>query len=229
MKYIVTITDEGIDRTCYKGGGWDFTPYGYAISSTDILSDITVLDEGTVTDVALTTLKKMNKSLYLGDSNIWYSNQFSFITKCNDVSLIHKIVVPSNASQEDKIIKTVYFLYKNTHISEEPFLYAVAYAVNDIEYKANTLYSDFFTFTLTTAHKKADKMYLDYSFPEFIYEHNTQLTDETHIDLLATDGSRKMSGILNYSKTRTFETYDLVDKEYVDSVIAVLKSNNNLR
>lgn len=240
-KFIPIITNEAMDKICYKGGGWDITPYAYAVSSTDILADITRDDA--FEENAKRILKEITKTTYNADTNIWYSCPFTYVTKVNDESLVHRIVIPTNAlSSGSKDIKTIYFLYKNKHTFDEIFLYAIAY-VKDIEeigkgilYEAGTIKSYFFTFSVST-NKNLNNFYLDYSYPELIELHN--LSDihnldsdkkEVHEGLLARDGSRNLTGLLNYKDNKTFtEDNQLVSKEYVDNQIAILKSYNNLR
>ena len=72
---------------------------------------------------------------------------------------------------------------------------------------------------------------VNYTYPQEISDHNT--TEDAHSLLLKRDGSRDITGnFLTYSGTRDFSSasdYVLVSKEYVDSLITKLKSDNNLR
>ena len=244
-KFIPCVTNEGTDKSCYKGGGWDFTPMFYAISSTDILSPYIV--DGVISIEGLKALKTISKETMQYDGNIWYRNNFSFVTKANDSTLTHRIVIPTNAlttgSQE---IKTIYFVYKNTQVYDEQYVYAVACAKESILYEAGTSKSYFFTFTLSKD-KNVNNFFINYSYPELIEEHNqdenahvynlklnkntNQIDKKVREDaLLLRNGDVTATNFLKYNNSKTFsDDRELVSKEYVDSVIANLKYYNDLR
>ena len=245
-KFISVVTDEAMQKICYTGGGWQLSPYQFSISKTDILAGIQVVDEqGNPTEEAMDRLKTYTTSDMQADTdNVWCGPlPFSSIEKANndknadgtyrDNSVLnHHIVIPPNldvTTTED--IKTIYFLYKAE--DGEIFLYAIAYAVEDMKYEVGVTQSLFFNFTVANARTVADVDFVvNYLYPSEINDHNF---DENAHDILTHQlvdraGTKTITGTLMYSGDRTFTSdYQLVSKAYVDALIAQLKADNNLR
>ena len=228
-KFISAITDEAMQKICYSGGGWTLQPYKYVISETDILKNISILDEsGKVSDEAYEVLLSYTTSDAQEDRSIggWHEDTFSSISKANSTTLTHHIMIPSDVDVEtNKNIKTIYFFYRSE--DEEIFLYAIAYSLDTLVYERGVIQSLFFTFTVNnTKFTNNLNFKIDYSFPREISDHNT--SEDVHDTLVKRDGSRIITGTLEYNGDRTFTDYQLVSKQYVDSIIAKLKQDNNL-
>ena len=100
-KFITVITDEAMQKICYEGGGWILSPFQFAVSETDVLKNTTVLDErGNVTDEAYEKLTSLTTSDMMADisgaNNVWCQLPFSSITKANDTTLNHNVIIPSD-------------------------------------------------------------------------------------------------------------------------------------
>jgi hypothetical protein len=238
-QFITVITDEAMQKICYDGGGWILSPFEFAISETDVLSGIQVLTpEGDVSDEALEKLNSLNTQDMMNDINnskVWCQLPFSSIMQANSTTLNHHIVIPPDLDvTSNKTIKTIYFKYKNNF--NEVFLYAVAYAIDTedtagITYEIGVTQSFFFTFTVTNASVGENvKFKVNYVYPQDIDDHN--YNEDVHENLLKRDGSRSVTGnYLAYNSDRDFSragNYALVTKGYVDSLINILKQNNNL-
>ena len=233
-KFISAITDEAMQKICYVGGGWTLQPYQYIVSETDILDGTVIFDDdGKVTEEAYEkllsfTTSDMQDDVSKGSDVAWHQEAFSSITKANETTLTHHIVIPPNVDvPSNKTIKTIYFLYKSQ--DEEIFLYAIAYAVEDVIYEKGITQSLFFNFTVTNTKYVDDINFtLNYSYPNEIADHNT--SENVHDNLVRRDGSKTITGTLMYSGERSFTSpYQLVSKEYIDSLIEKLKADNGLR
>lgn len=229
-KFVTAITDEAMQRICYTGGGWELTPYQFAVSSKDVLNGITIYDDqGEVTDEAKIALTEMNSNDLNKDTHIWCQFPFSSLIQDQTVknTLQHHLVIPGNASSVERDIKTIYFIY--TPHDGEPFLYAVAVAPEVIVYEPNVTQSFFFNFTVTNNFNTNDVTFtVDYTYPQAIDDHNNDVN--AHSNFVSRDGTRDITGTLRYSGEREFTSdYQLVSKKYVDELIRVLKAQNNLR
>ena len=234
-KFITVITDEAMQKICYEGGGWILSPFQFAVSETDVLKNTTVLDErGNVTDEAYEKLTSLTTSDMMADisgaNNVWCQLPFSSITKANDTTLNHNVIIPSDYGvKTNKTIKTIYFKYQNN--DGEIFLYAVAYAIEDITDEIGVTQSFYFTFSVANRRSIDDVTFtVNYTYPQEISDHNT--TEDAHSLLVKRDGSRTITGVLSYSGPRDFSSesgYVLVSKDYVDKLIAKLKADNNLK
>jgi len=232
-KFITVITDEAMQKICYEGGGWTITPYQFKVSDTDILEGVQVLDgSGNVTDEAMEKLlafntAKMEEDRTAPGNHVWCEKPFQSIRKANENTLSHHVVIPPDLEYSSKTIKVIYFIYKAEN--EDPFLYGLAYALEDIIYEAGITQSFFFTFTVANSKTVQDIEYvINYTYPDEISDHNT--SPDVHDNLLKRDGTRSITGTLQYSGDREFDSdFQLVSKRYVDMLIAELKANNNLR
>jgi len=238
-KFITVITDEAMQKICYEGGGWVLTPYEFAVSETDVLDGIQVIDPLTEepTPEALEKLNSLNTQSMMDDINnnkVWCQLPFSSIVQANATTLNHHVVIPPDLDvTSNKTIKTIYFKYQSN--ANEVFLYAIAYAVDTedsygITYEIGVTQSFFFTFTVANQSSiDIVKFQVNYTYPQDIDDHN--LSDDVHDNMLKRDGSRTATNFLNYSGYRDFSTagnYALVSKDYVDNLIAKLKRDNNL-
>lgn len=235
IKFLSVVTDEAMQKICYEGGGWDLNPYRFAISETDYLDGIIELDaEGNVTneDECLEKLCSLSTDDMMKDINkastVWCNMPFSTVSKANNNSLNHHIVIPPDLDvTSNKAIKTIYFIYQ-AH-NGETFLYGLAYAVGSRIYELGITQSMYFTFTVSNARYVDNVTYtVNYTYPQEIEDHNN--TEDVHTNLVKRDGSRTITGTLMYSGSREYSNnYQLVSKEYVDKLIAKLKSDNNLK
>lgn len=234
-KWITVITDEAMQKICYEGGGWTLSPYKFAISETDVLRNITPVDpNGFITDdaydkLASTTTADMQEDI-INTQNVWCLEPFSSITKSGNNSLMHHIVVPANLPDviSSKAVKTIYFQYQANN--GEIFLYAVAYAVEDVLYEVGITQSFYFNFTVSNTLYTGDTKYVvNYTYPQDISDHNT--ADNVHDNLLKIDGSRPARGALSYAAGVTPKVdSDLVPKSYVDNLIrGLISANPNLK
>lgn len=234
-KFISAITDEAMQKICYEGGGWVLTPFEFSVSETDLLDGIAQIDaDGNLLneDECLQKLTSLNTSDMMDDiqsgGRVWCTLPFSSVTKANSTTLSHHVLIPPDISIiGEKKVKTIYFKYQNNE--GEIFLYAVACALADNTYEVGVTQSLFFTFTVSNS-KYMDGVNFDinYTYPQEISDHNTAV--DVHDNLVRRDGSKTITGTLMYSGNREFTSdFQLVSKEYVDSLIRELKLNNNLR
>lgn len=239
LKFISVITDEAMQKICFTEGGWDLQPFQWAVSNTDILNGITIIDEdGNITDAAWNKLTSLTTSDMMKDFDIgkWHQQAFSSVIKINSITLKHHIVIPANvpvSSNQD--IKVIYFLYNPHGDDEAPFLYAVAYALDDIIYEPGVTQSFYFDFSVTnTAYTGTDKTFsVNYIYPNEIADHNTADVElnEIHDGLVDRAGNRVITGNLTYDSNVVIENANdlsLVPKIYVDNLIAKLKADNGL-
>ena len=238
-KFISVITDEAMQKICYTEGGWDLQPFQWAVSNTDILSGIPIYDDdGDITPEAWEKLTSFTTSDMMADFDIgkWHQQSFSSIIKINTETLKHHVVIPANVSvSSNKDIKVIYFLYSPHADGEAPFLYAIAYAVEDVIYEPGITQSFYFDFTVTnTAYVDTDKTFsVNYIYPNEIADHNTCDVElgEIHDGLVDRQGNRSITGILKYDNDidiTNIPTNALVPKAYVDNIIAKLKADNDL-
>ena len=220
-EFVSAITDEAMERICYNGGGWELTPFQFAVSEKDVLEGVPSIIDGTgrITDVAYEKLKEMTTDDLNSDDLIWCQLPFSSCSKVNDMTLAHHITIPPNLTIDSdfKKVKTIYFLYK-AH-DESIFLYAVARALEDIEYENGIVQSHFFNFTVTNANTSSEVDFLiNYTYPTDIESHNTDVN--SHENLVSRDGSRNIEGILAYDQSFNFtNSKQLVSKQYVDDLV----------
>lgn len=239
-KFISVITDEAMQKICYTEGGWDLTPFQWAVSDTDILNGMPIYDdEGEVTDEVWNKLTSFTTSDMMKDFNAggkWHQQSFSSIIKINTETLKHHVLIPSNVSvSTNKDIKVIYFLYSPHAESEAPFLYAIAYAVTDVIYEPGITQSFYFDFTVTnTEYVDTDKTFsVNYIYPNEIADHNTADVElnEIHDGLVDRAGNRSITGILHYDSSVSIDSANentLVSKKYVDGLIRTLKEKNGL-
>lgn len=231
-KFISAITDEAMQRICYNGGGWELTPYRFAVSSTDVLEGITVYSGNAVTEEAQTKLKELTSNYMNSDSGVWCELPFSSLIQDqqNKNVLQHHLIIPATQSSSEKTIKTIYFIY-SPH-EGNPFLYAVAYAPTAITFEPGVTQSFFFNFKVTNGDNDNDATYvINYTYPQEIDDHNNDLTAHGSLfnNCIMRDGTKTITGTLMYSGDRTFTNdFQLVSKGYVDNIINTLKSNNHL-
>ena len=231
-QFISAITDEAMQKICYStggsGSGWTLKPYEFAISSTDILSgysDSQIFDsEGHVKPEIQEILKdftteKMQQDMNSG--NVWCELPFSGVTKPKKESdtLTHHLVVPSNyfSDQQVKQIKTIYFIYRDQN--NNGFLYALARATNYMAYETGVTQSFFFNFTVTNSQSiDMTNFIVNYSYPLEIEGHNQSTA--SHMPLVMRDGSRTLTGILEYEQPRPAitEPNQLVDVQYINDL-----------
>lgn len=239
-QFILAITNEAMDKVCYEttGGnsGWNLRPYQFAISETDVLASFTdeeiFNEDGSVKPAIYDYLQKLTtQDLKDDSSNIWCELPFSGVTKIGNVdagaeatgmgTLSHHIVIPADLtiSGQTKQIKTIYYIYIDNR--NVPFLYAVARANSYMIYETGLTQKYFFDFTVANAYAlMATQFVVNYSYPFEIQDHNN--SDKAHDDLLKRDGSRSLTGMLEYdaSHPAITKTHQLVDKEYVDTYVA---------
>ena len=232
-KWISVITDEAMQKICYECGGWQLTPYKYAVTETDLLKNITVVDDqGNVTDEAYEKLTSLTTADMLDDINnttkVWCIQPFSSITKSNDYSLLHHIVIPSDLVDINKDIKTIYFQYQANN--GEIFLYAVAYAIEDIIYEKGVTQSFYFNFTVSNKIYSGDTNFvINYTYPQEIADHNTAdiYANQIHDGLVDRGGQRTLTGVLSYNENKRFTNNNqLVSKQYVDEMFTKLFAAN---
>ena len=238
-QFILAITNEAMDKVCYEttGGdsGWNLRPFQFAITETDVLAQYTddqiFNADGTVKDEIYDYLQTLTtKDLEKDVDNIWCELPFSGVTKIgvnNEgegatgfSTLSHHIVIPADLtiSGETKQIRSIYYIYMDNR--GIPFLYAVARANNYMIYEAGLTQKYFFDFTVANAYAlKAGEFVVNYSYPLEIQDHNNSA--DAHEDLVKRDGSRVLTGLLNYSQDHTSITQptQLVDKAYIDKII----------
>ena len=234
-KFISAITDEAMQKICYEGGGWILSPYEFAVSETDVLDGIAIIDaDGNLTnqDECLKKLTSLNTADMMNDiqntGGVWCTLPFSSITKSNNTTLSHHVLIPPDvAVPGEKKVKTIYFKYQSNE--GEIFLYAVAYSLEENIYEIGITQSYFFTFTVSNTKYMDDINFaINYTYPQEISDHNT--STDVHDNLVRRDGSKTITGTLMYSGNRDFTSdYQLVSKAYVDSLINQLKLNNNLQ
>lgn len=234
-KWVSVITDEAMQKICYEGGGWQLSPYRFAISETDYLQGMSVVEpSGIISDDAYKKLTSITTAAMQEDisttSNVWCISPFSSITKSADNSLLHHIVIPPDLADviTNKNIKTIYFQYQANN--EEVFLYAIAHAVEDILYESGVTQSFYFNFTVSNRLYMGNTDFVvNYTYPQEISDHNT--TEDVHDCLVKRDGSREITNILSYASINKFtKSNELVSKSYVDSLIkSLVAANPNLK
>lgn len=229
-QFISCITDEAMQRICYSttesGSGWNLKPIQFAVSSTDILagySDSQIFDEtGVVRPEIIELIKQQTTENLQTDmqNGVWCQLPFSGLTKANKTTITHHIVIPSNLFTEKttKQIKTIYFIYRDNN--GENFLYGLARATSYMAYETGVTQSFFFNFTVAnTTALDLTEFTVNYSYPLEIEGHNQN--EDTHMALVKRDGSRTLTGLLNYENPRPEITKptELVDKQYVDNMV----------
>lgn len=200
INFDIVITAEGITlaRESQLNPGWYLIPKRWACSNT----------RGELSSARTTST--MNDT--------WTSNPFSGVTASGTNGLLHTIVFgpqesPTEAGEK---IDEIYFIYEDHNGSE--FLYAVAQPRGQyIQY--NWGISQTFSFLFTLNNSTVDATFeINYTFPQDIDDHNNQLG--AHPYLLARDGSRTATGILNYTNEFTLDQRtDIVYKGYIDDLI----------
>lgn len=245
-QFISAITDEAMQRICYDetsdGNGWILTPLQFAISSTDVFagwSDSEIWDDkGKVLPKAyehlhdLTTEYMKNDMETIG-GGVWYESKFSGITPVasggsaeegykSSATLTHHIVLPTNALPEGESgqIKTIYFIYIDPN-NNEPFLYAVARATDYLGYESGVTQSFFFNFTVGNTDELTNIQFdVKYAYPLELEDHNQH--PNSHNNLVARDGSRVITSVLNYTSNVNINTAPdtaIPNKKYVDDKV----------
>ena len=239
-QFISAITDEAMTRICYNGG-WDLKPFKFLISESDVFSGgygrdpweyKDLWDNGTETtrenlkpqafEYLKSVLTKEMQDDYTA-GKVWYNARFSSISKTNEVTLCHHVNIPGDVAIDttSKNIKTIYFVYQDNN--GEDFCYGVARANGTLLFEHGISQSFFFNFTVSNeASKEMTEFVLNYSCAHEIEDHNTTFGADTHSDLVARDGSRNISGILNYTGITAddfTQGQQIVSKAYVDKYI----------
>ena len=230
-QFISVVTDEAMQKICYAtadaGSGWKIKPYKFGVSDTDPLagySEEQIFDEnGRPRPEIIQLLREFTTAQMSMDStHTWCSLPFSGLTKphADSPTISHHVVVPANYFPQDvvKQIKTIYFIYIDQF--NNPFLYALARATNYLVYETGVTQNFVFNFTVTNEHAlDVTDFIINYSYPFEIEDHNE--AENSHIHLLARDGSRSAIDLLSYQYPRREITLDnqIVDKKYVDDVL----------
>ena len=200
INFDIVITAEGITlaRESQLNPGWYLIPKRWACSNT----------RGELSSARTTAT--MNDT--------WTSNAFSGVTASGTNGLLHTIVFGPQESPTEagERIDEIYFIYEDHNGSE--FLYAVAQPRGQyIQY--NWGISQTFSFLFTLNNSTVDATFeINYTFPQDIDDHNNQLG--AHPYLLARDGSRTATGVLNYTNEfKLDQRTDIVYKGYIDDLI----------
>lgn len=250
-QFISAITDEAMQRICYDetsdGNGWMLTPLQFAISSTDVLQGKTESeiwdDQGKVRpeiyellhDFTTEAMKRDMDPLYGG--GVWYESKFSGITPVasggsaeegydSSATLTHHIVIPTNAIPEGESgqIKTIYFIYIDPN-NNEPFLYALARATDYLAYESGVTQSFFFNFTVANTDELTNIQFdVKYAYPLELEDHNQH--PNSHNNLVARDGSRVVTSVLNYTSNVNINTAPetaIPNKKYVDDKVSTIQ------
>lgn len=145
----------------------------------------------------------------------WVQQPFSAILPQGTNKLLHSLVIPPNASTYSMTIGEIYFIYEDYYGNE--FLYALAQPTTPLEFTPGVSQSYSFLFALNNT-TVADTFIIDYTYPQDIQDHNA--ASDSHINLLAKDGSRLASNILKYETELLFSNdRDIVDKAYIDNLV----------
>ena len=241
-QFVSVITNEAMCKICYDGG-WQLKPFMFFVSQTDILghfSEEEIFDEnGAIRPAIYEYMKDLTTEQMEQDynqDNVWYSSQFSSISKANETTLTHHLNIPGDIALDTatKEIRTIYFLYQDVYGTR--FLYAIARANSTLLFEQGVSQSFFFTFTVTNGEtKEMTEFVLNYSCAQDVQDHNTTWGEEIHSNLVARDGSRFLNGMLYY-KDITATDFDkitpdqaklpgfkdgqqLISKAYVDRYI----------
>lgn len=228
-QFISVITNEAMSRICYDGG-WNLKPYMFFISQTDVLEqyseDEIFNKDGSVKPAIFEYLKDLTTENMDTDyvaGNVWFSANFSSVSKANSTTLTHHINIPGDLSLDSsaKQIRTVYFIYQDAY--GQSFLYALARANATLLFESGVSQSFFFNFTVTNSQtQEMTEFILNYSCAHEVEDHNVTWGDNIHSNLVARDGTRKITGILNYSGIGPDDftkPEQLVSKAYVDKYI----------
>lgn len=195
IEFNMVITNEGIDfaREASANANWHLVPKRYAVSAT--AGELSV--ERDYTSMLAT----------------WTTNTLT--SQLNGTNKIQdNVVIRANASNVDRQIGEIYFIYTNE--SHEEFLFAIAQPSSRLMFTPGIQQNYIFVWTLNNTNVQ-DIVEINYSFSDDIDSHNTD--PHAHPYLLARDGSRTATGILQYAVSQTFgNPLDIVDKEYVDSI-----------
>jgi hypothetical protein len=226
-QFVSVITNEAMSRICYDGG-WDLKPYMFFISQTDVLeqfSEQEIFDkEDNIKPEIFEYLKDMTTEkmdLDYSSGAVWYSANFSSVSKANTTTLTHHINIPGDIAIDAsaKEIRTIYFIYQDKY--GQSFLYALARSNGVLLFEQGVSQSFFFNFTVTNSQTQdMTEFILNYSCAHEIEDHNTTFGPEIHSNLVARDGSRDVTEILNYDAHPDFSKAQgraIVDKQYVDT------------
>ena len=239
-QFISAITDEAMARICYDGG-WGLKPYKFLISQSDIFDGSSTQepwsrkqawDSGdeavreALKGEAFEYLQKVVTENMQNDytsGNVWYNARFSSVTKANETTLVHHVNIPGDVAIDttSKTIKTIYFVYQDN--AGQDFLYAVARCNSSLIFETGITQSFFFNFTVTNSQTQdMTEFILNYSCAHEIEDHNVTFGPEIHSNLVASDGSRLLSGVLKYNNISVDQFTDgdqLISKKYVDQYI----------
>lgn len=195
IEFNMVITDEGVDRAreASANANWHLIPKRYAISATA---------------GELSTSRDYTSML-----STWTTNTMSSqVSGTNAIQ--NNVVVRGDAANIDRQIGEIYFIYTNE--SNEEFLFAIAQPSSTLMFTPGVQQNYIFVFKLNNTNV-ADIVQINYSFAEDITDHNND--PDAHPYLLARDGSRTATGVLEYATVQSFTTpRDIVDKEYVDNI-----------
>ena len=199
IDFNVYITDEACSRarSTSLDGGWYLAPTRWAISN-----------------ISNEAVNQHRTSDSVNTSGIWVTQPYSAVTKYQNKSLLHSIVIPPDASQILQPIKEIYFFYNDAYGKE--FLFAIAEPVSTLSFAPGVSQSYKFLFSLNNNNTDlVDITSINYTYPQDIEDHNVNI--DAHDYLLARDGSRTATDVLRYATHVSFENdRDIIDKGYLD-------------
>ena len=209
LDFNVYLTEEALAYATVAGSnaGWRLLPLKWAVSA-DNYKINSQTDEPVISDLTLEQVQ----SAFIAES------PFSGISKAAANKLNHSVVIPPNLLNQDTYLTKIYFIYKDFYDNE--FLFGVAQSVSDWSFIRGVSQNYVFVFGINGLPESESIFEITYTYPQDIEDHN--IKEDAHDYLLARDGSRTATGILQYDEHNNFENgKDIVDKYYVDKEVAM--------